>query len=110
VESCDWTHPGAVEQCGGATQPDPTAGTFTATWKNVRGNEWWVETDVAVSGGTLAGVDARVNGGAWVALSKQSYGSWAKSIHAAPGSSVEFRARASDAQVSQSGPYAWPPG
>ena len=108
VESCDWTHPGAVEQCG-ATPPPPTSGTFAATFKNVRGNEWWVETDVSVSGGTLAGVDARVDGGAWVALTKQSYGSWAKSIHAASGSNVEFRARSTDGQSVVSSGYRWPP-
>lgn len=87
----------------------PTTGTFTATFKNVRGNEWWVETDVTVSGGTLAGVDARVNGGAWVALTKQSYGSWAKSIHVLAGQHVEFRATSTTGQTSLSASYTWPP-
>ena len=98
---------------GGTTPPPPpppTNGTFAATFKNVRGNEWWVETDVSVTGGTLAGVDARVNGGTWVPLAKQSWGSWAKSVHAPPGSTVEFRARAADGQTATSGAYRWPPG
>ncbi|HUR68568.1 MAG TPA: VCBS repeat-containing protein [Candidatus Thermoplasmatota archaeon] len=110
-ESCWFTHPGGVEKCGSTTPPPPPPnGTFAATWKNVRGNEWWVETDVTVSGGTLSGVDARVDGGAWVALTHQSYGSWAKSLHAPPGSHVEFRARATDGQTATSAVYTWPPG
>ena len=102
-----WTDRAPVD-CGSGGGGGGT-GTFVATFKNVRGNEWWVETDVTVSGGTLAGVDARVNGGSWVALTKQSYGSWAKSIHAAPGSTVEFRARSTDGQSVVSSGYRWPP-
>ena len=102
-----WTSAAPVE-CGGGGGGGGT-GTFAATFKNVRGNEWWVETDVTVSGGTLAGVDARVDGGAWVALTKQSYGSWAKSIHAPAGSTVEFRARSTDGQSVVSSGYRWPP-
>lgn len=105
-ESCWFTHPGGVSQCG-TTTPPPTSGTFTATFKNVRGNEWWVETDVTTSGGTLAGVDARVNGGSWIALDHKSYGSWAKSFHAV--GTVEFRARATDGQQVVSSGYSWPP-
>ena len=101
-----WTTATPVE-CGGSTPPPSS---FDATFSNVRGNEWWVETDVGVTGGTLAGVDARVNGGAWTALTKQSWGSWAKSIHASGGSTVEFRARATDGATDVSGAYRWPPG
>ena len=90
---------------GGGGEPSD----FDATFRNVRGNEWWVETEVSVTGGTLAGVDARVNGGAWTALTKQSWGSWAKSIHAPAGSTVEFRARSTDGETDVSGPYRWPP-
>ena len=108
TESCWFTHPAGVSQCGTNPNPDPQPGTFTATFKNVRGNEWWVETDVSVSGGTLAGVDARVNGGSWIALDLKSYGSWAKSFHAV--GTVEFRARATDGQQVISSGYAWPPG
>ncbi|HVM44828.1 MAG TPA: VCBS repeat-containing protein [Candidatus Thermoplasmatota archaeon] len=106
TESCWFSHPQGVSQCGSAPPP---SGTFSATFKNVRGNEWWVETDVSASGGTLVGVDARVNGGSWTALEKKSWGSWAQSIHAPAGSVVEFRARASDGQTAVSGKYTWPP-
>jgi predicted phosphodiesterase len=110
VTSCWYTHPGATcTTTAPAPAPTPAPGTFAATFKNVRGNAWWVESDVAVSGGTLAGVDARVNGGAWIALAKTSWGSWAKSIAAPSGSHVEFRARATDGQAATSASYAWPP-
>ena len=106
-----WTAATPVTCPGGTTPPPPPPddSTFTATFHNVRGNEWWLETEVSVSGGTLAGVDARVNGGAWVALTKQSWGSWAKSIHAPSGSTVEFRARSTDGETATSAPYRWPP-
>ena len=82
---------------------------FDATFKNVRGNTYWIETDVTVTGGTLSGVDARVNSGAWVALEKKSWGSWAKSIYAPSGAKVDFRARATDGSADLSGVYTWPP-
>lgn len=108
-----YTWPGRtpVACSGGSTPPPPPpTGDFTATWKNVRGNAWWVETDVSVTGGTLATVHARVNGGAWVSLTKQSWGSWAKSMAAHAGSTVELRATATDGQTSTSAGYRWPPG
>ena len=88
----------------------PPVTQFDATFSSVRGNEWWVETDVTVTEGVLVGVDARVNGGTWIPLEKTSWGSWAKSFHVATGSSVEFRARSANAETDQSGTYAWPPG
>ena len=115
--SCWFTHPEGVTPTGGATcedtadgsQPPPPPSGFDATFSNVRGNEWWVETNVATTGGTLAGVDARVNGGAWTALAPTSWGSWAKSLHAPSGSTVEFRARATDGATDTSAAYTWPP-
>ena len=104
-----WTTAAPVTCPGGTTPPPPTGSSFDATFKNVKGNEWWIQTDVSVTGGTLAGVDARVNGGAWTALTKQSWGSWAKSIHAPTGSTVELRARATDGSTDVSGAYKWPP-
>lgn len=110
TESCWMSHPQGVAQCGSTPPPPPAGGgSFTATFKNARGNEWWIETDVTTGGGTLAGVDARVNGGTWTALDLRSYGSWAKSIHAASGSTVEFRARATSGESVVSGPTGWPP-
>lgn len=109
LTSCDYVHPGGTCSTGSSSPPPPTSTTFAATFKNVRGNTWWIETDVTVSGGTLAGVDGRVNGGSWIALTKQSWGSWAKSINAPTGSHVEFRARATDGATAISSSYAWPP-
>lgn len=83
------------------------APTFTATFSAVRGNDWWVETNVAASS-PLAGVDARA-GGAWVMLEPMSWGSWATSMRVASGSRVEFRARSADGQAITSASYAWPP-
>ncbi|MEA3137412.1 MAG: hypothetical protein QOC71_1693 [Thermoplasmata archaeon] len=57
------------------------------------GNEWWVE--VVLSGGasgSVAGVQAMDTGGPWVALQKQTYGSWGASFHIEPGHQVMFRA------------------
>ena len=111
VESCWYDHPGTA--CAGGTTapaPAPTTGSFAATFRNVRGNEWWVESDVSATGGTLARVEARVNDGAWVALEHKSWGSWAKSLRAPTGSTVQFRAIATDGQASAASSHAWPPG
>jgi hypothetical protein len=103
-----WTS-GAPTTCPSGGSGGGGGSSFDATFRNVRGNEWWVETDVSVTGGTLAGVDARVNGGSWIPLEKRSWGSWAKSIHAPSGSTVEFRARSTGGATDTSGAYAWPP-
>jgi hypothetical protein len=103
--SCWYAHPGG--SCATAAASPTTSGGFAATFRNARGNAWWVETDVAAA--SLAGVDARVNGGAWIALSHTSWGSWAKSVNAPAGSRVEFQARAADGSVAVSAAYAWPP-
>ena len=76
-----------------------------ATFANPRGNAWWVESDVRAAG--LGGVDARVNGGSWVPLSKTSWGSWAKSLNAPAGSSVQFRARDATGASGLSPAYPW---
>lgn len=107
VQSCPFTHPAGVAQCG-TTTPAPSTG-FVATFSNLRGNAWWVEADVKATGGTLAGVEVRVNGGAWVALAKTSWGSWAKGMSAPLGGSIEFRARSADGAYSSYGPVAWRP-
>lgn len=104
-----WTAASPVACSGGSAPPPPPAGSFSATFKNVRGNEWWVETDVTANE-PLAGVDARVNGGTWVPLEKKSWGSWAKSFHVSPGAKVEFRARSTGGGEVMSSPYTWPPG
>ena len=108
ITSQGYVWPSGEPASGGGGGGD--GGTFDATFSNARGNEWWVEVDVSASGGTLAGVDARANGGAWQTLEHKSWGSWARSMHAPPGSTVEFRARATDGATDVSGTYTWPPG
>lgn len=83
-------------------------GTFTATFTVPSGvNNWWVEVAVKASGGTVAKVDARVDGGAWVALDKTSWGTWAKSFHVASGSQVQFRATSDTGATALSGTTTW---
>lgn len=84
-----------------------TPGTFSASF-TPKGNEWWVETSVS-SNAEIAGVSVSLNGGAPVALTATSWGTWAKSIHAPAGSAVEFRARDAAGHAVVSHRYAWPP-
>lgn len=110
VTSCAYAHPTPGGCASGGTNggSDPATSAYAASFRNARGNEWWVEADVDAA--TLAGVEARVNGGAWQPLTKRAWGSWATSMHAPSGSSVEFRAIASDGRTSAaSAPVAWPP-
>ncbi|HUR63904.1 MAG TPA: hypothetical protein VM241_05435 [Candidatus Thermoplasmatota archaeon] len=92
--------------CSGSPPPPPPPG-FDATFSGVQGNEWWVQASV---GGNqpIAGVDARVNCGTWVALAKQSWGGWAKSFHVSPGAKVDFRATSTGGATDLSGGYTWP--
>ncbi|MCA1813385.1 MAG: hypothetical protein LC624_05475 [Halobacteriales archaeon] len=87
--SCWFTHPAGVEQCSA-----PPPGAFSATLSNVKGNAWWVQAGASGSR-PIAGVDARVGGGAWVAMQDKGWG-WAVSTHAPYGSLVQFRVRAAD--------------
>ena len=110
---------GAIATSGGYLWPDATptsgsgngggsggGGTFSATFSSVSGNKWWVQAVVKASA-PLAGVDARVDGGAWRALADKGWG-WAASFHVPDASVVEFRARATDGQAATSGGYRWP--
>ena len=111
---------GATATSGGYRWPDATPtsgdggsgggadddGTFSATFSGVAGNEWWVQVSVK-SSSSLAGVDARVDGGAWRALADKGWG-WAASFHVPQGSIVEFRARATNGETALSGGYRWP--
>jgi hypothetical protein len=98
IESCWFTHPAGAEQC---------ATSFTASFSNVKGNEWWVEAKVTGSQ-PIAQVDARADGGAWHRLTLRSWGSWAASFHILPGSQVQLRATAGSGQTALSGLYLWP--
>jgi subtilisin family serine protease len=85
----------------------PPAAAFSAyfTPKSV-GNEWWVES--AVQGSQPIGaVEVRLGGGAWTALPKTDWGSWAKSLHVVPGTTVVFRATSTTGATQTSPSYAW---
>jgi hypothetical protein len=87
--------------------PPPPPSTFAPTFTPVSGvNEWWIELTVGTSE-PLAGVDARVNLGSWTALGHTSWGTWAKSIHAAPGDQVRFRATTTYGATALSGNFTW---
>jgi hypothetical protein len=80
---------------------------FSATFTpHAVGNDWWVEVAVG-SGQTVAKVEVRVDAGSWVALGKQSWGHWAKSVHAPDGSKVVFRATSGAGAVATSATYTW---
>lgn len=101
--SCWFAHPSGTERC----DDDPRPGTFTAAFSGVKGNTWWEEARVSVTGGTLAGVDVRMNGGTWKPLSLKSWGAWAASYNAPDGTIVQFRARSTGGAEALSGCYRW---
>jgi len=89
--------------------PGPSAGAFTAAFTGVRGNEWWIQANVAARGGTLAKVDVRLGTGAWQPLTLQSWGGWAASDHAPQGTVVQLRATSTTGATSLSPCYQWVP-
>ncbi|MEA3189539.1 MAG: endoglucanase [Thermoplasmata archaeon] len=97
-----WTWPNAA--------PFPAErGVFEALFLNVKGNTGWVQANVYTPASQPAAkVEARVDGGAWRNLARQSYGDFAAAIAAPDGSFVQFRACNSQAVCSQSSPYRWP--
>lgn len=82
------------------THPWPTATatgsatSFDATFSSVSGNDWWVQARVSAPQQVTA-VHARIDGGAWVPLAKQSWGAWAASVRAPAGANLELRATSS---------------
>ncbi len=80
---------------------------LVATFSNVHGNAWWVETAITANQ-AVAGADARVNGGLWRALTRQVSGTWAASFQVGRGAVVEFRARTSSGAQAISDGYLWP--
>ncbi len=72
----------------------------TITFDHRTGNEWWVEVILSgPSAGSVTRVEAKDDGGPWVALTLRSWGAWANSFHIEPGHKVTFRAVWSDATV-----------
>lgn len=79
---------------------------FTATFADLKGNNYWVETDVAANK-PVSAVCAMVNGGTCKALTLRDYG-WAASFYVPTGAVVSFRATASSGESATSGGYIWP--
>lgn len=107
AESCWVDHPRVACASTASAPGDP--GSWSASFSNVRGNAWWVEADVDVAGGTLARVEARVDEAPWTALESKSWGSWAKSMRAPDGSTVQLRAVSTTGTVSPVSSHAWLP-
>ena len=101
VQSCFYTHPGGVERCD-ITMPPPSA-----SFRAPSGNEWWQQVYVD-SNREIIAVEAMISttGGGY--LDKRSWGAWAGSFHAPPGSVVRFLAAASTNDYFQSACYRWP--
>lgn len=94
---------------GGDSAPAPapapsSGGTSSETFRNVKGNAWWIQTDVS---GSPTWVAARVNGGSWVTLPKAWWGSYAASVPAPSGSTVELIAKFGDGSE-RTAAFAWP--
>ena len=103
----EWTI-GAGATSAPEPAPAPTTGTpsspIPAGFTPTAGNAWWVQVKVS---GAPAGVDARVNGGAWKPLTLRSWGDWAGSMAAPSGSTVQFQARDAAGAATLSGCYRW---
>lgn len=118
ADSCWFTHPAGTEQCGSTTtttttttssSTSTTGGTgFDATFTGVRGNEWWVQAQVATNGPSISKVDVRLNGGAWQPMTKQSWG-WGASYHIVQGTIVQLRATATTGATDLSSCRQWIP-
>ena len=89
---------------GTTTSTTTSTATFDASFRLVKLEEWWTQVDVD-SATTIVKVDARVNGGSWIALEKKSWGDWAASFRVPSGSKVEFRATASNGATDHSSSY-----
>ncbi len=90
-----------------ASSTSTTSTSFRASFTpKAVGNDWWVES--AVTGNQpIAKVEAKVNGGSWVTLSKQDWGNYAKSLNAPNGSSVVFKATSTAGAQYSSVAYTW---
>lgn len=104
-----WPQATPTSGCGAPPPPPPPPPSFTATFSNVKGNEWWVEAKVTANE-PLQRVEARVGCDAdgWRPLALRSWGAWAASFHVPPGMTVDFRATSADGDTDLSGGYVWP--
>lgn len=106
--SCWFSHPAGEEACGGTGNPTPLEATFTM----VKGNEWWVQTQVTPNDGhVIDHVEVRVGEGEWRSLQRQSWGvrDYAASYHISEGSIVQFRAADTQTLSDLSDCYRWIP-
>ncbi len=92
----------------------PPPGTFDATFTGVRGNEWWVQANVATNGATVTKVEAILfdqHGSTAWPMARQSWGAtaWATSQHMPEGTIVRLRATASTGETDISDCYRWIP-
>ncbi|HET6403385.1 MAG TPA: PKD domain-containing protein [Candidatus Thermoplasmatota archaeon] len=79
---------------------------FAAEFSGLKGNNWWVQVDVA-GNKPVSSVCAIVNGSGCKALTLRSYG-WAASFHVPTSSVVSFRVTAATGETVTSGGYTWP--
>jgi outer membrane protein assembly factor BamB len=93
-----------VPLAGTGTPSGAGGSTFPATF-GPKGNDWWIETSVT-STHEIASVTATVGSGAPVALPKDSWGTWAKSLYAPSGTPVTLTATDSSGATA-SACYAW---
>lgn len=100
-----WPFGDVVQDAGHAPVTEPDG--FAASFYGVSGNSWWVEAYVDATE-EVTTVDARVDKGAWRALSPTGWGSWAASFFVADDSFVELRATAASGAVARSPTYLWP--
>lgn len=112
VNSCWFTHPAGVEQCGTPPPPPPPPGAFDAGFTGFRGSEYWVQASVSTNGPAIQSVDVHVYAnGAWgpfMPVSKHSWG-WGSSYHFPQGSILQMRATATDGQRDLSSCRQWIP-
>ncbi|HEX2066665.1 MAG TPA: hypothetical protein VHI93_07625, partial [Candidatus Thermoplasmatota archaeon] len=86
------------------TTPAPAPSlTATFTPKSLT-NHWWVETGVSASA-PLAKVEVKLNNGAWTALPKTGWGTYAKSLSVPAGTQIVFRATSTTGATATSGVF-----
>lgn len=102
-----WPTGDVVQHADPAPEPEPEPDGFAASFSGVGGNNWWVEAYVDATQ-QVSAVEARVDQGAWRALSPTGWGSWATSFFVADDSLVELRATAASGATAHSPTYLWP--
>ncbi|MEA3144208.1 MAG: hypothetical protein QOG31_1532 [Thermoplasmata archaeon] len=90
-----------------APTPAPVPAGFTASFApRAVGNGWWVETAVT-SGTAISKVEVSIGGGAYTALPKTAWGTYAKSLPVPGGALVVFKATSPTGATAVSPATAW---